>query len=308
MDIEHLHDRLADGVDDPDGVLALTRDIATDPERVTLPDGRALGYAETGDPDGDPLLLFHGFPNSRAFAALFDAVGRERGLRVLAPDRPGFGVSDPSPGRTLSDWPADVAAFADALGLDSVPVLGVSGGGPYALACGAELDRAERVAVAVGVGPTGSLPLGERLPYLLGRFLPPVVRFGMWRSRRTLIDDPQELLEERIDRAAPVDEPAWRGPVGRALLLNAAEAGRHHGTAPLAAELGLFGRPWDVDLGGIDAPVHLWYGEADQVVPVEMGRTLAGRLPDPDTTFDPETGHLTTVERYEDEIVDWLTE
>jgi pimeloyl-ACP methyl ester carboxylesterase len=275
---------------------------------VDLPDGRRLGYADVGDPAGEPLVVLHGFPNSRAFGALFDAAGREHGRRVLAPERPGFGVSDPDPGRGLSDWADDLAGFADAMDLGAFPVLGVSAGGPYALASAAPLDRVERAGVAVGVGPTSAVSLRQRLPYLVARFLPPLVRRRLrsegCRARR----DPEAALEARAQDAAPVDADHWRGAVGRALLLTHVEAARHHGVAHLAAELAIFARPWDVDLAAIDVPVHMWYGEADRIVPTAMGRHLAERVPTAEATFYEGLGHVSTVLDNEDAIVSALVE
>ena len=86
-----------------------------------------------------PLLYFHGNPGSRLDFApdRYDEALRAAGVRFIGTDRPGFGLSDPKPGRGHADWPADVSALADSLGLDRFAVLGYSRGGRYALACAA---------------------------------------------------------------------------------------------------------------------------------------------------------------------------
>ena len=104
-------------------------------KQFTLPDGRSLGYAAYGDPQGKPLFFFHGFPSSRLEAQFTEGVAGRLGARIIAIDRPGFGRSDFKKERRIRDWPDDVLALADALGIDRFAVLGVSGGGPYAAAC-----------------------------------------------------------------------------------------------------------------------------------------------------------------------------
>ena len=123
---------------------------------IRLPDGRTLGYAETGDPQGTPVLHFHGSPSCRldATAPEFDAIAERLGVRVLALDRPGVGLSDPKPNRTILDWPADVLGFAEAVGLSRFSALGVSGGAPYAAACALRIPhRLRSVGIACGVAP-----------------------------------------------------------------------------------------------------------------------------------------------------------
>ena len=96
---------------------------------IRLPDGRQLGYAEYGDPDGMPLLFFHGTPGSRLQAQVFDAAARDAGVRMVAPERPGHGLSDVQPKRTILAWTHDVEALADSLHLDRFAAMGISGGG-----------------------------------------------------------------------------------------------------------------------------------------------------------------------------------
>ena len=76
-----------------------------------------MAYAECGDPGGVPVLFFHGTPGSGLLGALWDDAARQRDLRLLALDRPGYGRSDPWTGRTL----ADTAGFAGPV-LDGAPV------------------------------------------------------------------------------------------------------------------------------------------------------------------------------------------
>src|SRR5947209_3189109 len=110
---------------------------------VRLPDCRRVGVASHGDPDGRLVFLNHGTPASRLGFEFTDAPARERGIRVLCPDRPGIGRSDPQPRRTLAGWADDVVALADVLNVDRFAVRGYSGGGPYALATRSEEHTSE---------------------------------------------------------------------------------------------------------------------------------------------------------------------
>ncbi|MGH9299558.1 MAG: alpha/beta fold hydrolase, partial [Acidimicrobiales bacterium] len=122
-----------------------------------LPDGRELAFSEAGAADGTPVLAFHGTPGSRrqVLLPLADEAARKAGVRLIAPDRPGYGHSTFQRGRRLVDWAADVASLADHLDLGHFAVIGISGGGPHALVCAALLaDRVNRAGVVSGIGPT----------------------------------------------------------------------------------------------------------------------------------------------------------
>lgn len=121
-------------------------------QSLVLPDGRLLGYAEFGHPTGSPLLYFHGFPMSRLEGWMTDKVARRQHIRVISVDRPGYGLSTFQPHRRITDWPADVQALASQLDISRFAVLGMSGGGPYALACAHSLPQEMLSAVGVMCG------------------------------------------------------------------------------------------------------------------------------------------------------------
>jgi len=124
---------------------------------IHLPDKRQLAYAEYGDPNGLPVFLFHGLPGSRLSWGLLPDDSIPPGLRIVAPDRPGYGNSDPKPYRTLLDWADDVAALADVLDIRRFAAVGVSGGGPGALACAWKMpERLLSVGVVAGAAPTNA--------------------------------------------------------------------------------------------------------------------------------------------------------
>src|SRR5688572_28104051 len=122
-------------------------------DTLTLSDGRKVGIAEFGAPAGRPVVYCHGFPASRLEARLAHEAAKEVGARLIALDRPGYGLSDFQPGRRIGDWPRDVVEAADALGVQRFAMLGVSGGAPYALACAALLpERITALGVVCGLG------------------------------------------------------------------------------------------------------------------------------------------------------------
>src|SRR6266568_1580644 len=151
-----------------------------------MADGRTLAYAEWGDPRGDPVLLFHGSGGSRLFRP-DEAITRACGVRLITVDRPGFGRSDPLPGRTLLGWPQDVAGLAHELAIGSFGVVGYSSGGPHALACGAVLaHRVTALAVAGCPAPPDALPGGAgRLAMLIASSWTLSTATLRRRSRRT---------------------------------------------------------------------------------------------------------------------------
>lgn len=118
--------------------------------QVTLTSGRRLAYTDIGEPDWFCVLFFHGAPMSRLHLAYLEQQLLAERIRVVSPDRPAYGGSSPQSGRSMADWPADVAALADALGIDHFIVAGHSSGGPYAVACAALLP--ERVSADIVLG------------------------------------------------------------------------------------------------------------------------------------------------------------
>ncbi|RHZ52341.1 hypothetical protein CDV55_103428 [Aspergillus turcosus] len=178
-------------------------------DTLPLPDGRKLGYAQYGSLTGRPIFYLHGLPGSRLEAAGFDELGQELGARVIGVDRPGIGWSSPHPGRRLLDHPKDIDHLAKHLELDEYSVLGISAGGPYALACAAALphERLKCVSIVCGLGPPDIGMSGadwlHRLAFPLGfRYAPLSVVRWFWKQegsgRLDLTDEKRlELLLQK---------------------------------------------------------------------------------------------------------------
>jgi pimeloyl-ACP methyl ester carboxylesterase len=267
--------------------------------QITLRDGRLLAYAEYGDPQGRPLLYFHGFPSSRLEAALTDEAAAGLGIRVIAPDRPGIGLSDFQPGRLIGDWPADVTELADALGLGRFAVLGVSGGGPYALACAAKIpERLTAVGIVGGLGPldkagaTRGMSLLSRFFLQLFRRAPGAGRTCFALAALIARHSPDRLFALfTANVPAPDREVLARPEVRNIFLASLGEAVRS-GSQGGARELYLYTRPWGFDLACIRVTVDLWHGRLDATVPVALGEYLARILPDRRSRLLDGEGHF----------------
>jgi pimeloyl-ACP methyl ester carboxylesterase len=267
---------------------------------VRLADGRRLSYAEYGASGGRPLLLFHGTPSSRLMFRLADRAACDLGMRLIAPDRPGIGMSDPQAGRRIADWPADVAGLADQLGCERFDLVGVSGGGPYALACARFIpERLGTVGVVSGVGPVGDSPelkmeLEPRLRALFalaqrgGAPYELAARIVGATARRwpALFLNMLALNEPQAERTGATGDPARR--VLEAGLVEAFRQG-HHGPAE---DFRLIASPWGFDPEEVRCRVLFWHGEADTIVPLEMGRHLARRMTEHGACWVPGAGHL----------------
>lgn len=240
---------------------------------------RRLAYATYGDPDGRPVLFCHGTPGSSVLGRLLDAAAAQRGVFLIAPDRPGIGRSDPHP-VGIDDWPADVEALLAHLDAESAGVVGFSGGAPFALACG-RLDRVEWVSLVSGTGPpdVGDTGRTQRVFAALARTAPwllaPVFRLQRWLLARR---DPDAALALVADGRPETDDLSAE-EVARLVEADLLES-TATGPRGVVRELGLLAEPWPFDLASVDVPVALYQGQRDTNVDPATGEALARRLPD----------------------------
>jgi pimeloyl-ACP methyl ester carboxylesterase len=273
---------------------------------VRLGGGRRIGYAVYGDPSGAPVVHFHGTPSSRVEVAF--AAGRcaALGLRLVSIDRPGMGRSDRRAGRRLLEWPADVAAVADHLGLDRFAVHGWSGGGPHALACGVTLaERVSRVVITAGCGPidldgidAATAPSDRFLTALCQRR--PLAAGALLRSAAlTARLAPRAAVRSLAAGLSRPDRAVLRRADPGEVVASFVEAVRP-GPAGSVEDYALLGEPWGFALADVAVPVTLWHGEDDRVVPAEQSRILAEELPDATLRLQPGHGHFLLRELLED--------
>lgn len=272
---------------------------------VRTRDGRALRYAEHGDPSGKPVILMHGTPGSRLGPIPRASRLYPLGVRVITYDRPGYGGSDHLPERFVAHAAADVADLADALGIERFAVAGRSGGGPHALACAALLpDRVVRAAALVSVAPYGPM---DREKWFAGMSEENRIEFSaaeagrekleaLLGERGTLIrDDPEAYLPfdraelTHADRAVMTDFG-----IREMLRVNYIEALRVNADGWIDDTLS-FIRPWGFDPAEIDVPVKLWHGAEDVYSPVAHTEWLAVRIAHADTVIQSGAGHFASI-------------
>lgn len=282
------------GTDNVSGALKDTRGRS-----IPLADGRRLGFAEWGERDGTPVFLFHGIPGSRLFRHPDASLTRQTGVRLLTVDRPGIGLSDPKPGRTLRAWGRDVVELADALGIGEFAVAGISGGGPYAMALGCvHGERVTRVGLISSLGhfdvPAVQARMRETTPWLMriffadGRLLRIVLGLAARRARSS----PDHFLRLLTRSFASVDreilaQPAVHEIYVRDTLETYRQGGRGHAEDMLA-----LGRPWGFLPEDLRSEVRLWHGGADRSVPVAIAQAMTEVLPRCRARFYPGQGHL----------------
>ncbi|MGA8845255.1 MAG: alpha/beta hydrolase [Nocardioides sp.] len=256
---------------------------------VAVRDGRRLSFAEYGSPRGEALVWMHGTPGARRqipFEAR--AYAEERGLRIVGIDRPGIGSSTPYLYPDILDWTQDLAMLLDALAIEDVRMIGLSGGGPYALAAGAGLpDRVRSIGVLGGVAPTrgpdavegGIIRLAVRLAPLIAAGRVPL-GIGLTAAIRLV----KPLAGPGLDLYAAVQPTGDKTLLGRpefkAMFLDDLLNGSRFQTSAPLNDLLLFTREWGFAPADVTAPVVWWHGDADHIVPFAHGQHMVERLPD----------------------------
>lgn len=287
-----------------------SRNAPADEGVVHLGDGRSLAYATWGDLQGMPVVLFHGSPSSRLFRPS-TSVTASFGVRLITVDRPGYGGSDFQESRRLLDWPADVAALADAMGLDSFAVVAHSSGGPYALACASVMaPRIAGIALVSSVVPLDEVPAAyddldddDRELVDLARSEPAEAMHRIEESARWLLDEPEAFLQ------APRPEPdrlMLEDPDVRSMFVDTIRESVRSGLAGYAWDEVVDRNPWGFSLQEIESKVVVWHGDQDQYIPRAHVERMASLPPDCQVTFYPDEAHGLILSRWK-EILSALT-
>lgn len=268
---------------------------------MAVRDDRRLSFAEYGSVRGPTIVWMHGTPGARRQIPLeARAVAEQRGLRLIGIDRPGIGSSTPHLYPDILDWTADLEIVLDTLGIDTVRLIGLSGGGPYALAAGAALpERVHGVAVLGGVAPTqgpdatedGIIRWAVRLAPLLS-----VARVPLGIALKGAIRVVRPLAGPGLDLYAAVQPPGDKNllsrPEFKAMFLDDLLNGSRFQTSAPLNDLLLFTRPWGFAPADVTVPVRWWHGDDDHIVPLAHGRHVVERLPDATLTVVDGESHL----------------
>lgn len=267
---------------------------------LRLADGRTLHVYDTGGRDRLAVFWHHGTPNIGAPPAPLFAAADRLGLRWVSHDRPGYGGSTPLPGRDIASVAADVAAVADALGLDRFAVMGHSGGGPHALACGALLpDRVVAVVVGAGLAPYGA----AGLDWFAGMVPSGVASLRAAVAGRAAKEAHATSGAEYDPEFTPADLAALHGEwswfdsvVGPAV---------RGGPGGLIDDDLAYVHSWGFDPARVTPPVLLLHGGRDGIAPVAHAGWLAGRCPAAELRRYPEDGHISVL-RHAGSALEWL--
>jgi pimeloyl-ACP methyl ester carboxylesterase len=284
-------------------VTAVPRSDST----VKLRAGRALAYAEWGDPAGRPVVLFLGTPGgSRLLCPDADAT-EALAVRLITIDRPGYGRSDPDPDFSLLTWADDFAALHHLLGLPPCPVVGWSGGGPYAIACAVRTPAVvTSVGLAASKGPLDELPDGFSAKE---RSLSDLLR----RDRAAAIEGITERCQWYADDPASTFADGWDGPDDallaqsnvRQTMIEWMREGARQGSIGYVADMIAKFEPWGFSPADVTQDVGVWVGQADDPLVHHAAEYFGAHIQRVTHVTYPDTGHLLVIPHWA-EMLAWL--
>lgn len=273
-----------------------------------LPDGRRLGFAEFGVPTGRAVLWFHGTPGARRqIPPAARDMASERGLRLIGVDRPGIGLSTSHLYDELFDYAGDIQVLCDHLGIDRFGLVGLSGGGPYVLACAAAMpDQVVAGCVLGGVAPLrgeegvsgGMIDLAGRLEDAL-RFAHRPLGTVFELTIRGLRPIANQGFDMFIKTMPEGDQAVMSRPEMKEMFLDDLLDASRGGMRAFLNDTMLFARPWGFRLADVTVPIHFWQGDSDTFVPLEHGQHQADLVPGAKLYIRPTEGHMGALDAVE---------
>ncbi len=282
-------------------------------QQLMLTGGGTAGYARYGDPQGKPVLALHGAPASRFMYDVADAPALRLGLVIHAPDRPGYGLTPMDERPALASRTEHLVRVADALGLDRFAVLGVSGGGPYAVALAARLGtRITALALVSPVGPIADIRVDRsgsrdslisfwhRLIFLQLPRLPWALALGARTAALAFRMAPDKYVKITSRFIGGADRHILARPEVRASIVRMTEEGLRQGAGGGVADMKIYAAPWGVDYSRITAPSVLWQSTADNIVPPAASFRLGTLIPSCRVVPIAGAGHFWVYDHIED--------
>ena len=266
---------------------------------VARPDGSTLHAYDLGG-DGHPLIWLHGTPNTGEPPEPLFAAAAERGIRWISYDRPSYGGSTPRPGRDVASAAADVAAVADALGVERFALMGHSGGGPHALATAARLpERVQAVVCASGLAPYGA----DGLDWFAGIAPGGQAELRAARAGRSALEEHLKTAEFDAESFTPADQAALSADWS--WLAGIAGKAFDQGPDGMIDDNLAYVAPWGADPTAVEAPVLFLHGVDDRMVPAAHSRWLAGQCRSAELWLRPGEGHVSVL-RTAPAALDWV--
>lgn len=269
---------------------------------IKLNDGRNLGYMEYGCQSGVPFLLFHGTPGSRKWFTRDEPIFEKYNIRVITPERPGYGNSDFLKNRNLLGWSNDVSELMDKLEIERAHIVGVSGGGAYALGCASQIpERVVSATLVSSVAPPGiegyteEMAGGNKFIFFLVNKLPILARLLLLMSARAFRKYPDKVLAQIESQLCESDIRVLRESTGKdienSFAMHTQEAYKT-GVNGALSDLKLVSNSWDINFADINVPILLWHGESDTLSPIAGGKYLSQVIPNIEANFIPDAGHF----------------
>ncbi|BBY47394.1 hypothetical protein MARA_08620 [Mycolicibacterium arabiense] len=262
---------------------------------------RQIGFAEFGDPQGRAVFWLHGTPGARRQIPVeARAYAEAKRIRLIGVDRPGIGSSTPHQYPNVLAFADDLRTIADVLGIDQMAVIGLSGGGPYALGCAAAMpDRIVVTGILGGVAPTvGAERIGGGLMGFGSRVAPalPFIGLPLRLAAVGLVHAIRPIAPVALHAYAAVSPEAdrrllLRPEFGAMFLDDLLNGSRKQLSAPFA-DVAVFAKEWGFQLEEVKVPVRWWHGDADHIVPFAHGQHVVARLPDAELFTLPGESHL----------------
>lgn len=279
--------------------MARLAQVAT-ARQAQLQDGRRLGFAQFGDADGAPVIVFHDLWGNRNIRHPDDSILARLGVRLIGVDRPGYGMSTRKSDRGIMDVVDDVMLLSKALQLDRFAVLGFSAGGPYALACAYRFPQiVRRCAVVAPLPPMDHARGFSALHPLYGRLFQ-LARgneaFFRLLMRGFFFFDGQRSADQYIRELGALLSPADKTVLSNINLFNSRrdtwDEIRRGGSDNLVDEMVTLTKPWGFRLQSVQIPVDIWWGEADLFCAPGVGERMAGMIPKANFRLEAQAGHF----------------
>ncbi len=278
--------------------------------KLKLKSGLTLGYAEHGDPSGVPMFYYHGWPSARVQGALMDDVAKQYGLRLISPDRPGIGLSDYQPGRTLLDWPETLRQLADHLGADKFHVMGWSGGGPYVFATAKAMpERLLSATICCGAPPLTFLGYDlmfwpYRLMIKLRHAFPSILGLILRLGKTISSGQPNKVpLKWFMNMLGGEDRRVLSDPHIFSVVRSGIIEALRRGPRMVIADADIYLSEWGFEISSVSPLIHLWHGKEDRNISWKYSQQLAELMPQVTTHWLENEGHYSLPITHAERIV-----